>query len=804
MSNSKEPTSVPVLSKDNYPAWSRKMKAYFFLHDLYELVLGEDLKPTETDDQSKWIRRQRQAAAAITMSIDETNAIHIDDISDDPVAMWKKLASMHNNKTPGTRFNAMDSLFGVTKEDSEDLAELMTRINGLLQRVKQLRPTDYKITDLDDELAIMAMLRALPDNYRHLRSSLLCQTNITREVVEEAFRAEDNQRRHEQRSQATALRVATPNQNRTNGPPQHFRPKPSATDRTPGALCTFCGKKNHTEAQCFAKADASRRLKHEAARVADTSTGPATANATNASNPSLPSLARSDLNADTGATRTMMSDKRYFTTLCPSVRTIKLANGERIFSKGEGDIVFQPWIDGSFSSDLITFPNVLFAPDLESNLVSVLSMARNQGYEIRINSKQMEFYIDNKLRMTARIDANCVAYLDGRVLTSEKANAASTVKLDRSLWHRRLGHYHHEGVDTLIRQNLVHGLKLDSNAKPDPICAPCIAGKQTRAPHTTPATHATTPLDRVFIDLKGPINVESIPHRAKYWMAMVDDASNLVTLALLHSKDGALRAFREFHKLAENQTGQRLVHLRDDKGGEFSGKEFDQYCISAGITRERTVVATPEQNGRVERANRWIAEGTIAKLTEANLPSSFWGFAALATVHEFNRARVHNGKTPYEHWHGKAPSVDHLRVFGCLAYVFVPKSQRNALDSHTEKCIFVGYPSDRPGWVFWNPQTRKIIHSDSAAFDERVFPGTSLAKESIPNLSDYIQLPDLKEINISPSSIPPLNSHPPVHVAGRPVLAPIPPEPTPEPVPPPVPALARPKPTASQRLSREL
>ncbi|CCA76869.1 hypothetical protein PIIN_10854 [Serendipita indica DSM 11827] len=132
-------------------------------------------------------------------------------------------------------------------------------------------------------------------------------------------------------------------------------------------------------------------------------------------------------------------------------------------------------------------------------------------------------------------------------------------------------------------------------------------------------------------------------------MAMVDDASNLVTLSLLHSKDGAPKAFREFHKLAEDQTGQRLVHLRDDKGGEFSGKEFDQYCISAGITRECTIVATPEQNGWVEQANRWIAEGTIAKLTEANLPPSFWGFAALATVHEFNRAQVHNGKTPYEH-----------------------------------------------------------------------------------------------------------------------------------------------------------
>ncbi|CCA77031.1 hypothetical protein PIIN_11016 [Serendipita indica DSM 11827] len=125
---------------------------------------------------------------------------------------------------------------------------------------------------------------------------------------------------------------------------------------------------------------------------------------------------------------------------------------------------------------------------------------------------------------------------------------------------------------------------------------------------------------------------------------------------------------------------------------------------------------------------------------------------------------------------------------------------RNALDSHTEKCIFVGYPSDRPGWVFWNLQTRKIIHSDSAVFDERVFPGTSFAKEPTPNLSDYIQLPDLEEINTSSSSIPPPDTHPPVHVAGRPVPAPIPHEP----VPPPAPAPAQPKPTGPQRLSREL
>ncbi|CCA73545.1 hypothetical protein PIIN_07498 [Serendipita indica DSM 11827] len=775
--STKDFSAIPVLTTGNYLAWSQKIDGYFTLNNLDDLVYGLERSPDSApkdpstgtegegsesstsskqyvaDNANEWKRRAKQASAAITLTVDETNMSQIRKLKGDPVAMWNKLESIHNAKTSATRFNALEAFFTKTKAEGEPLASITAATNALEEQFRSLWTTDYDVDALLNDLAMMSSLRMIPPESIHVRTSLLCQPNLTRDVIDAALVNEDNQQRRNSQP-AIALRAATsqPITYRST-PPHSSRPKPTAAERTPGAICDHCGKRNHTAAQCWSKAEATRR-KQEAARVASTTDGSTTvpnAHAAHASTLSLPSTARSDLNADTGATRTMMSDESYFTMLRPLVRSIKLANGERIFSTGEGDVVFQPWIDGYFSSDLVTFPNVLFAPDLQSNLVSVLSMARKEGYDIRINPKQMEFYLDGKLQMTARIDDDCVAYLNGRVLTFEQAHAASTLKLDRELWHRRLGHYHHDGVDTLIRHNLVNGIKLDSNAKPDPICAPCIAGKQTRAPHTTPATRATTPLDRVFIDLKGPINVESMPHRAKYWMAMVDDASNFVTLSLLHSKDGAFRAFCEFHKLAENQTGQHLVHLRDDKGGEFSGKEFEQYCISAGITRERTIVATPEQNGRVERANRWIAEGTIAKLTEANLPPSFWGFAALATVHEFNRARVHNGKTPYEHWHGETPSVDHLRVFGCLAYVFVPKSQRDALDSHTDKCIFVGYPSDRPGWVFWNPQTRKIIHSDR-----------------------------------------------------RPVPTPIPPEPAHEPVPPPAPAQAQPKPTAPARLSREL
>jgi len=39
------------------------------------------------------------------------------------------------------------------------------------------------------------------------------------------------------------------------------------------------------------------------------------------------------------------------------------------------------------------------------------------------------------------------------------------------------------------------------------------------------------------------------------------------------------------------------------------------------------------------------------------------------------------GKTPHEVWTGKKASLSHLRVFGCDAYVHVPKEKRTKLDN---------------------------------------------------------------------------------------------------------------------------
>jgi hypothetical protein len=70
-----------------------------------------------------------------------------------------------------------------------------------------------------------------------------------------------------------------------------------------------------------------------------------------------------------------------------------------------------------------------------------------------------------------------------------------------------------------------------------------------------------------------------------------------------------------------------------------------------------------------------------------------------------------NDKTPQEVWTGKKPSLTHLKVFGCDAYVHVPKENMSNLDKKVEKCIFMGYKDGLKGYKLWNPETKKVVYS---------------------------------------------------------------------------------------------
>lgn len=78
-------------------------------------------------------------------------------------------------------------------------------------------------------------------------------------------------------------------------------------------------------------------------------------------------------------------------------------------------------------------------------------------------------------------------------------------------------------------------------------------------------------------------------------------------------------------------------------------------------------------------------------------------------------------KTPFEAWSGRIPSVNHLKVFGCVCYAQIPKQKRTKLEEISERCVFIGYSSMSKGYRLYNLKTNKVIISRDVVFDEKTY-----------------------------------------------------------------------------------
>lgn len=76
-------------------------------------------------------------------------------------------------------------------------------------------------------------------------------------------------------------------------------------------------------------------------------------------------------------------------------------------------------------------------------------------------------------------------------------------------------------------------------------------------------------------------------------------------------------------------------------------------------------------------------------------------------------------KTLFEAWSGRKPSVNDLKIFGCVCYAQVPKEKRTKLEETSEKCIFIGYSSMSKGYRLYNLKTMKVIISRDVVFHEK-------------------------------------------------------------------------------------
>ena len=119
---------------------------------------------------------------------------------------------------------------------------------------------------------------------------------------------------------------------------------------------------------------------------------------------------------------------------------------------------------------------------------------------------------------------------------------------------------------------------------------------------------------------------------------------------------------KKFQARAEAASGKKLHVLRTDRSGEFTLVEFAAYCADQGVVRHHTAPYTPQQNGVVERRNQMVVGMARSMMNAKKMPAEFWGEAMTTAVFILNRTptKALKGKTPFEPWYGRKPSMSFL------------------------------------------------------------------------------------------------------------------------------------------------
>jgi transposase InsO family protein len=229
MSDNPSKLTVPLLEETNYPTWRPAMEARLRQLGVFRIVTGERQQPEEPDyvtptpaggtatapvaavaltreertlnaqlkvayerELNEFKDRQEKAAGDILAHLSRSQCTHVADSHNDPAKMWETIRNVHVQQVPGMHFSAYNDLFSIVKGPEETLPAVASRVEEALARVVELRPAtitesspspgggsvqathDYAITNLNNELALMAMLRLLPrEEYADFVSSLM-------------------------------------------------------------------------------------------------------------------------------------------------------------------------------------------------------------------------------------------------------------------------------------------------------------------------------------------------------------------------------------------------------------------------------------------------------------------------------------------------------------------------------------------------------------------------------------------------------------------------------------------------------
>jgi hypothetical protein len=185
-----------------------------------------------------------------------------------------------------------------------------------------------------------------------------------------------------------------------------------------------------------------------------------------------------------------------------------------------------------------------------------------------------------------------------------------------------MGHIHFDKLVKVSKREAVR--EMSQITKPtNTLCKHCQQGKQTKTMFKSKKYSTTRPLEIVHTNLVGPTTTKGLKGE-KHFMLLVDYYTRMTAVFFLKNKLEAFENFKIYKEMVENEMDSKIKCLRSDNGGEFTSKEFMDYCSSHGIKMQFSVARTPQQNGVVERKNTTVQEMAQTMLMDSKLTDIFW------------------------------------------------------------------------------------------------------------------------------------------------------------------------------------
>jgi hypothetical protein len=681
--------------------------------------------------------------------------------------IWIALAKAFYDGSDETQVFALNQRAFNTKQDGRPLS---TYYGDLVEIFQELDHRDKVVmNDPDDvktyrktveRLRVHIFLHGLDAEFDQLRGEILRKDPSLDFEETYAYVRRDAMRRatlngepDQLESSAMVARRTNPHQGRTN-PKSEQAPNSSnpVTDQTRSSnrsyeigaarserVCTHCGANGHTKARCYeligfpewwdpAKAPRKRNSRpnhHASVTVAETSADNPKAtsslvatsgNIGKALNISVPNSSSTWI-IDSGATDHMTFDTHPIQSLKSSKQpVVSTANGTSSPVLGEGSIAL---------TKNLNLNSVLVVPSLHYSLLSVAQITNSLQCIVIFWPNRCVFK-DIRTRRTIGYGTRRgkLYYLNMEPAgSSQLAQAFSTegsTKSDQArvwLWHRRLGHASFGYLKKLFPKLF---LNLSSS---DFKCDICELAKSHRVPFPIRMHKSPIPFMVVHSDVWGPAKIPSL-NGSRWFVSFIDDYSRMTWVCLMKTKDEVSMLFKKFHKMVTTQYQSQIKVFRTDNGRELVNRDVDSFLNLHGMVHQTTCTSTPQQNGVAERKNRHLLEVVRASLFGACMPTRYWGDALTAAAYLINRvpSSTLEFETPCNVLHRAlcAPTVSNLppKIFGCVAFVHLPKALRHKLAPRALRCVFVGYGLHQKGYKCYHPPSRKEYVTLDVVFHE--------------------------------------------------------------------------------------